>query len=487
MTKSILLLLLSICVQVSPVSAVDDDPPRKPNIVYINADDLGYTDLSCYAKDHLKKTYYETPNLDRLAASGVRFTNGYAASANCAPSRACVMTGHWPQRHGVFTVGSSERGKAKDRKLIPVENAKFLKAKHLLLPEALKKIGYTTAHFGKWHITKDDPTNHGFDFNFGGFKDGSPTKGGYHSPYDYPNVVCDKKGEYLTDRLAVEAVDFIERQKDKPFFINFATYTVHTPIQPKTALQEKYKQKAKTKTHNNADYAAMVQSLDEAVGNIIGALTKHQLLENTLIVFTSDNGGHDGITDNFPLRAGKGSYYEGGIREPFIFSWQGKIAPQQINRTPVTNLDLFPTFLATTNSAITESFDGVNLLPLLLADKKSDWRESTAGKSLAYRALFWHFPIYLQAYKKNDRETRDPLFRTRPGSVIRSGDWKLHHYFEDNSVELYNLKDDLSEKHNLASSQPNKSKELLGLLNDWRKKTNAPAPTKINPAFKNPK
>ena len=206
----LLLLNLLVC----PAFATDDDSQRKPNIVYINADDLGYMDLGCYAKDHLEKTFYETPNLDRLAASGIRFTNGYAASSNCAPSRACVMTGQWPQRHGVYTVGTSERGKAKDRKLMPIKNTKYLESKHSLLPEALKKIGYTTAHFGKWHITKDDPTNHGFDFNFGGFKGGSPTKGGYHSPYNYPNVVSEKKGEYLTDRLAKEAVGFITKHKD---------------------------------------------------------------------------------------------------------------------------------------------------------------------------------------------------------------------------------------------------------------------------------
>ena len=476
MTKSPLLLLLTIFLLVAPFAAAADDSQPKPNIVYINADDLGYTDLGCYAKDNLKETYYETPNLDRLATSGVRFTNGYAASSNCAPSRACVMTGQWPQRHGVFTVGSSERGKAKNRKLIPVENTKYVKASHTLLPEALKKIGYTTAHFGKWHITKDDPTNHGFDFNFGGFKGGSPTKGGYHSPYNYPNVECEYKGEYLTDRLAKEVVNFIDSHKDKPFFVNFATYTVHTPIQPKASLQKKYEQKTRATTHNNPNYAAMVQSLDEAVGNIIDALKKHQLLENTLIVFTSDNGGHDGITDNSPLRAGKGSYYEGGIRAPFIFSWKGKITAGRTDHTPITNLDLFPTLLAAMDSTVPESLDGANLMPLLLD-----------GKSIADRALYWHFPVYLQAYKKDDRETRDPLFRTRPGSVIRSGDWKLHHYFEDDAVELYNLKADLSEKNNLASSQPDKAKALLNQLNDWRKKTNAPLPAKSNPAYEIPK
>jgi len=475
--------------------SIEDSQTELPNIVYINADDLGYMDINCYAKEHLTETYYETPNLDKLAASGIRFTNGYAASANCAPSRCCFMTGQWPQRHGVYTVGSSERGNAKDRKLIPTKNGWFLSEKDTFVSEVLKEAGYTTAHFGKWHLTKDDPTHHGFDYNYGGNKSGSPTKGGYHSPYHYPNVVCDKKGQYLTDRLAQEAVNFIKQHKKKgkqapaadkgrqapslrPFFIHFTPYSVHTPIQAKAALQKKYQKKSKTKHHKNPSYAAMVQSLDEAVGRIIDTLEKENLLHNTLIVFTSDNGGVDSITDNFPLRAGKGSYYEGGIREPFLFSWKGQISPNQINHTPITHLDLFPTFLATSKNNIPNSLDGRNLLPLL--------RDNAANKRHEKRTLYWHFPIYLQAYKKNDKETRDPLFRTRPGSTIRQGDWKLHHFFEDNALELYNLKDDLSEQNNLAATNPEKAKELFTLLDKWRKETNAPIPTKPNPKYKAP-
>ena len=439
---------------------------ERPNIVYINADDLGWSDLGIQGS-----TYYETPNLDKLARSGQRFSNGYAAAANCAPSRACAMSGQWPQRHGIYTVGKSTRGKSKNRKLIPTPNTETLADEVLTLPEALQAKGYFTAHVGKWHLG-DDPLTQGFDLNIAGFHGGSPSKGGYHSPYHYPNIENEKPGEYLTDRLAIEAVKFIKTPRKKPFFLSFATYTVHTPIQGREDLVKKFQAKSATSHHHNASYAAMIASLDMAVGEIRKALTEENILENTLLIFTSDNGGHNGITSNTPLRAGKGSYYEGGIREPFFFSWPGTIQAGEMDHTPITNLDLFPTILAAAKMPPPKGkvLDGQNLLPLL-----------TEQQPLAKRNLFWHFPIYLQPYRKNDRETRDPLFRTRPGSVIRSGNWKLHHYFEDNGLELYNLKNDLSEKENLASRYPEKTQELLALLNTWRQKTNAPIPSKLNP------
>lgn len=444
---------------------------ERPNIVYINADDLGWTDLSSQGSK-----YYETPNLDQLAASGIRFTNGYAAASNCAPSRACAMSGQWTPRHGIYTVDSSERGKEEDRKLIPTPNIKTLADEVLTLPEVLQAAGYYTAHVGKWHLT-DDPLTQGFDENVAGFHGGSPSKGGYHSPYRYPNIETDKEGEYLTDRLTEEACRIIEAQKAGPFFLSFTTYTVHTPIQGRKDLVKKFKAKESTPQHNNAEYAAMIASLDMAVGRIISKLEENNLMEKTLIVFTSDNGGHGAVTSNAPLRAGKGSYYEGGIREPFFFSWRGKIKANQSNDTPVTHLDLFPTFVAATQAPLpkTKVLDGDNLLPLL-----------TKGTALKERPLFWHFPIYLQAYLKNDLETRDPEFRTRPGSVVRLGPWKLHQYFEDNGIELYNLEDDLSERNNLAGSQPEKAEELLKLLENWRKETKAPVPTEKNPRYRGP-
>lgn len=444
---------------------------KPPNLVYINADDLGWTDLSSQGS-----RYYETPNIDQLAASGMVFTNGYAAASNCAPSRACAMSGQWTPRHGVYTVSPSTRGKAKDRKLIPTPNNKTLADEVLTLPEVLQAAGYFTAHVGKWHLS-EDPLDHGFEVNLGGFHGGAPGRGGYHSPYNYPNVVNKKKGEYLTDRLAEEACRIISENKDRPFFLSFTTYSVHTPIQGREDLVKKFAAKESTAEHNNAEYAAMIASLDMAVGRVVETLKEHQLLERTLIIFTSDNGGHEGVTSNEPLRSGKGSYYEGGIREPFFFSWKGKIKAGQSSDTPMTNLDLFPTLVAAARAPLpkTKLLDGHNLLPLL-----------TKGQPLSERPLYWHFPIYLEGYRENDQETRDPLFRTRPGSVVRLGPWKLHQYFEDNGLELYNLDEDLSEQTNLANTKPEKVKELLALLENWRKETNAPVPTELNPKFRTP-
>ena len=346
----------------------------------------------------------------------------------------------------------------------------------LTLPEALKASGYFTAHVGKWHLG-DDPLSQGFEVNIAGFQGGSPSKGGYHSPYTYPNIEQPQKGEYLTDRLAQEAARIIEEQagKEEPFFLQFATYTVHTPIQARKDLEKKYHAKEPGQHHRNASYAAMVESLDNAVGILIKSLEKNQLLADTLIIFTSDNGGHRGYTSNAPLRAGKGSYYEGGIREPFFFVWQGHIPAGSRSETPISNLDLFPTLLAASETSVPgdKVLDGLNLLPLL-----------TKKVPLAERALYWHFPIYLQGYRKNDPETRDPIFRTRPGSAIRLGDWKLLHYFEDDGIELYNLKEDLSESTNRASQNPEKAKELLALLQQWRKTTHAPLPDQPNPDYR---
>lgn len=445
---------------------------EKPNIVYINADDLGWADLGVQGS-----TYYESPNLDKLAKSGARFTHGYAAAANCAPSRACAMSGQWPQRHGIYTVSNSDRGKSKDRKLIPTPNTTILADEVFTIPEMLKNAGYFTAHVGKWHLT-EEPTTQGFDVNIAGFHGGSPSKGGYHSPFHYPNLERSETGHYLTDCLAEEAVKIITEQKDNPFFLSFTPYTVHTPIQGRQDLVEKFQAKKPNKYQNNAKYAAMIYSLDLAVGRIVATLEKEELLENTLLIFTSDNGGHSPVTSNAPLRAGKGSYYEGGIREPFFFSWKGHIANNLVIDTPITNLDLFPTLAAVIQADLPSDkvLDGENLLPLL-----TELTDKTPRKK---RALFWHFPIYLQASQKNNRETRDPQFRTRPGSVIRSGDWKLHHYFEDNGLELYNLAKDPSEKNNLADSKPEKVKILLQQLTEWRQKTSAPIPTELNPDYR---
>jgi len=439
--------------------------PRKPNIVLIVADDLGWTDLGFQGSK-----FYETPNLDRLAGGGMVFTDAYTPAANCAPTRACYMSGQYGPRHGIYTVGTSVRGNPRQRKLIPTPNRTTLPDENVTLAEALRTNGYATCHAGKWHLGGDARTQ-GFDVNIAGSHWGHP-KRGYFSPYGMAHLDDGPKGEYLADRITTEALDFIEDHKDEPFFLHMAHYSVHTPIQPKPEKVPHYRQKKPTDRHNDPKYAAMIESLDENVGRLMDGLADAGLDEHTLVVFTTDNGGVYKITRQWPLRAGKGAYYEGGIRAPFVVRWPGKVAPGSRCATPVIGVDFYPTFLEAAAATPPEGkqLDGLSLIPLL-----------TGQGSFPERPLFWHFPIYLQA---GNSETRDPLFRTRPGSVIRLGDWKLHEYFEDGGLELYNLKDDIGEKHNLAAQMPEKVRELHAKLQAWREATGAPVPTEPNPAYR---
>ena len=352
-------------------------------------------------------------------------------------------------------------------------NKKILDDDQVTIAEALKSSGYRTCHVGKWHLGKD-PTTQGFDVNVAGREWGSPSGGGYRSPYQYPNCVQEKKGEYLTDRLATEALAFIEESKDQPFFMNFATYSVHSPITAKPELKAKYKDLPSSEAHNNPAYAAMIHSLDENVGRILDKLDELDLAKNTLVLFSSDNGGVWPTSKQWPLRAGKGSYYEGGIREPMIVRWPGKIEANSRCDVAVSGIDFFPTLLEATGTIAPEgrALDGVSLLPLL-----------TQTGNLKARPLFWHFPIYLQG---GSVETGDPKFRTRPGSVVRYGDWKLHEYFENGALELYNLKEDIKEQNNVALQEPETTKKLHGLLKTWRKQTLAPVPKELNPKWKQP-
>ena len=435
----------------------------KPNIIIINVDELGWKDVG-----YMGSNYYETPNIDALSKLGKIFTNGYAASANCAPSRASLFTGKWPTRHGIYTVGSSKRGKAKNRKLIPISNTRHLTRNHKTISEALKANGYKTIHAGKWHLSKN-PLNYGFDVNIGGGPNGHPKN--YFPPYK--NVALEvAENTHLTDAIMEKAIAQIKTVQ-QPFFLNYAPYAVHTPIQPIKSLLSKYTAKIPSNGHSNAAYATMIENLDANIGLLIKSLKIANIFDNTLIVFTSDNGGLYGITKQHPLRAGKGSYYEGGIREPFFFVWQDNIPASTSSEVPITNIDLFPTLLeAARISTAKIQFDGISLLDLL-KDKTETIK----------RPLFWHFPIYLEAYKVNNNENRDPLFRTRPGSVVRYGEWKLHYYFENNDMELYHLKTDIGEKNNLVDKNQEKTAELLTLLKNWWKETKAPLPTALNPKF----
>lgn len=436
---------------------------ERPNIVYINVDDMGWKDLGV-----MGSRYYETPNIDALARQGMLFTNAYAPAANCAPSRACCMSGQYTPRHGIYTVGNSDRGDARTRKLIPTTNRTILPDEIVTIAEVLQANGYTTCHVGKWHLGQD-PRTQGFDVNIGGNTAGNPRS--YFSPYRNKNLEDGPEGEYLTDRLTTEAIAFLEAIKDGPFFLSMAFYAVHTPLQPKKERVGKYEAKGSYDGQGNANYAAMVETLDENVGRLMKALDRFELTGKTFVLFTSDNGGVYRITRQRPLRAGKGSYYEGGIREPMFVRWPGKVDAGSRCDTPVSGIDFFPTFLEVAGIAKSEGkvLDGLSFVPLL-----------TQTGSLPERPLFWHFPVYLQG---GNEETRDRVHRTRPGSAMRLGDWKLHEYFEDGGLELYNLKDDVGEKHNLIDTQPDKARELHAILKRWRRETNAPVPTEPNPKY----
>jgi arylsulfatase A-like enzyme len=444
----------------------------KPNIVLIFIDDLGWKDVG-----YAGTKYYETPAIDRLARQGMIFTNAYANAANCAPTRASLLTGQYSPRHGVYTVGTSARGKSEERRLIPITNRKEVDLGNTTIAEALKKAGYMSAAIGKWHIGHK-PGQHGFDYGID--RDELKIKG--HFSVD---------GNYLTDLLTDEAINFIKKNNPnvtkKPFFLYLSHHAVHTPIEAKKTTIEAFEKKPADDCHNNATYAAMIKSVDESVARINKVLEELELEDNTLLIFFSDNGGHGTYTCQKPLRGGKGMYYEGGIRVPMFVYWPGKVKPESMCEEPVIGTDFYPTFLQLAGISNPQNYDldGTSLLPLLKGEK-----------GLNRESLFWHFPCYLQAYKGMTDESRDPLFRTRPVSVIRKGDWKLLMFHEEwaldggsknvdgnNSVELYNLKDDIAEQNNLAQINPGKRDELLKDLMDWQKSIKAPIPTNPNPEY----
>ena len=445
------------CLFVNYLVAQEFSPP---NILLINVDDLGWRDVG-----FMGSKYYETPHLDSLSSQGVVFTNGYAAAANCAPSRASLMTGLWPTRHGIYTVGSSERGNKKDRRLVPVRTKKTLSIDFKVIPQVLKEYGYTTCHAGKWHLS-DDPKTFDFDVNIAGSRVGHPKS--YYPPYK--NITIEKgESDYLTDLITEKSIDFII-ECHKPFFLYYSPYAVHLPVNPIDSLLNKYTNKRPDNGQKNPRYATMIENLDRNIGLLMKAVRG----KNCFIIFTSDNGGLFGITQQKPLRAGKGSYYEGGIREPYVVVWENKIPKNSTCEIPVSSLDIFPTILSVANIPNKLKLDGHNLLQILENDYKT-----------YQRSLYWHFPVYIQLNQASisRNEFRDTLFRTRPGSVIRSADWKLHYYFEDKSVELFNLSSDIGESHNVAEEFPDIAFELEKKLKNWWKKTNAPLPNEINLDF----
>lgn len=463
--KPYLILLMLAIVQ----NAYSDSQQGKPNIVFIFIDDLGWKDLG-----YMGSTYYETPNIDRLAKQGMIFTNAYANAANCAPTRASLLSGQYTPRHGVFTVANPARGEAKDRRLVPIDNSRKISIDKITIAEALKTRGYVSAAIGKWHVG-NDPKEEGFDFSVNKFEIGY--RGGHFN----------KNGDYLADRFTNDAADFITQNKDQPFFLYLAHDAVHTPIQAKEEIISKYESKEADGCHSHAKYAAMIESVDQSVGKINKTLQELGLSKNTILIFFSDNGGHGTYTCQKPLRGGKGMFYEGGIRVPMFAYWPDKIKGGTTCEDPVISTDFYTTFLdlAGAKSPDIYPLDGKSIMPLFDGDQ-----------SINREAIYWHFPAYLNSYEGLREESRDTIFRTRPVSVVRKGDWKLLMFHEEwvldggrkkmdtnNSIELYNLKNDIGEKNNLVKTEAKKRDELLDQLLDWQSEIKAPIPTKPNAEY----
>ncbi len=457
-----------------------------PNILFLLIDDLGWRDLSCYGS-----SFYETPNLDRLAAGGVRCTEAYAASPVCSPTRAALMSGKHPARVGVTQyIGGHAVGKLCD---VPYYHA--LPASEICVAEALRRGGYATWHVGKWHLGEKTtwPERHGFDVNIAGCGWGLP-RGGYFSPYQCPTLSDGPPGEYLTDRLTDEATQLIrERDTARPFFLNLWHYAVHTPIQAPREVVEKYERKAKalgldertaivdgerfTAQHIRHDrvrrrviqsdpaYAAMVENLDTNIGRLLDALEAEGLAEETLVVFTSDNGGlstaEGSPTCNHPLAEGKGWLQEGGTRVCQIARWPGRIAPGSESAAPMVSMDWYPTWLEAAGlpPMPTQHVDGRSLVPALTGE----------SHDLAHRDLFFHYPHYSNQ-------------GGGPGCALRSGDWKLVEYFEDGRATLHHLRDDLGEERDLAAEEPARVEEMRRRLAQWRAETEALIP-RPNPNY----
>ncbi len=444
---------------------------RPPNIVFFLVDDLGQRDVGCYGS-----TFYETPNIDRLAREGARFTAAYAAAPICSPTRASIITGQWPQRFGITDAIGTPAGEdwTRNTKLLPARYADRLPLDSPTLAKALKTLGYATLFAGKWHLGPQGcwPENQGFDVNRGGTEAGHPHS--YFSPYANPRLPDGPIGEYLPERLAAETTTFIEEHKDQPFLVYFSFYSVHNPMMPRAELKQKYERKRdrlhlSTRWGREADrdvrlvqdypaYAAMVEAVDIAVGKVLAKLDELSLHANTLVVFTSDNGGlstsEGWPTSNVPLRGGKGWLYEGGIREPLIVRWPGIASAGDVIDTPVSSVDFFPTVLEAVGlqPQSGQILDGVSLVPLL------------RGRPLAERTLYWHFPHY------NNQGGA-------PGAAIRRGDWKLIEWQEDNRVELFNVQRDLGETADLAASEPERVAQLVEELHAWQKQVGARFPT----------
>ena len=445
----------------------------KPNILLVFLDDFGWKDTSYMGSD-----FYETPHIDALAKGGMVFTDAYSCAANCAPARASLLSGQYTPRHQIYNVGTNPRGKGAHRRLEHIPGVKTLDPKIKTWAHQLKSAGYTTATMGKWHLS-DDPLPYGFDVNIGGTHSGGPPKGYYPPHGNAPNLGDAPKDEYVTDRLSAEACKFIRNNKDKPWMLYLTHFAVHTPIQPKKELVAKYEAKAAGKLHDNVKMATMIQAVDDGVGKIVATLVELGIRDNTIIMFYSDNGGYGPATDMDPLKGYKGTYYEGGIRVPFFVNWKGVVKAETKSAEPIIGVDIYPTLCEMAGAKLPENqiCDGVSLVSLFKGEKEN---LNVDGEP---RQLHWHFPAYLQSYGQLYNEQRDPLFRSRPCSVIRKGDWKLIRYFESGDIELFNLKMDLAETTNVAQSNPTTVEQLDNAMKAWQSNTDAAIPTAANPKF----
>jgi arylsulfatase A-like enzyme len=474
-TTSLLRLLWIVGLACLPAAAAD-----RPNVVFFLADDLGQRDLGSYGS-----TFYETPNLDRVAREGARFTDAYAACPVCSPTRASIMTGQWPQRTGITDyIGAPTRPEQwkRNTKSLPAPYTDRLALDAPTLAKAMKGAGYATFFAGKWHLGPEGhwPENQGFDINMGGIDKGGPYGGKrYFSPYGNPRLTDGPDGEHLPARLATETAKFIEANKDRPFFAYYSFYDVHTPLMAREDLRKKYEEKRARLglaekwgreeprdvrlVQEHAVYAAMVEAMDLAVGKVLAKLDELGLAKNTIVIFTSDNGGlstsEGWPTSNLPLRGGKGWMYEGGIREPLLVRWPAVVKPGSVVSTPVSSPDFFPTLLeaAGAKPQASQVLDGVSLMPVL------------KGGTLPERALFWHYPHYGNQ-------------GGAPAAAIRRGDWKLIEWQEDGRTELFNVALDISEQTDLSAKEPQRVTQMRDELHAWQKQVGAKFPIP-NPAY----
>lgn len=451
------------------------DSARKPNIVFVLADDVGWADVG-----YNRARFYETPNIDRLSEDGLTFDRFYPGGPNCAPSRACMMTGMYTPRHHLYQPGGKSKGNVKKmRWKVPtrgsgegfntfVSHNDWIEKDWTSVAEVLKTAGYVTARLGKWHLGDDVQ---GFDYST---NDGLHAFSSEHKSNQYSSIDV---AERLTDR----ALEFIQENKESPFFLYLSHWEAHVPLRADAEITAKYEEKKSTQSDQSFNwrpsYAAEIEVIDTSVGRLRDRLSQLGLAQNTIFIFSSDNGGLPGVTKNAPLRGGKGSLFEGGIRTPFVVSWPSLIEPGTSTDIPITGVDLLPTLAEVAGAALptTQPVDGVSVLPL--------WK----GEQLEERSLYWHYPLYLEG-KGNAKVlpiygTEKLYWRAVPASAVVRGDWKLIHYYEYGTHKLFNLSEDIGEQNNLAESNPSQATKLHEMLMQWVEETGSPVPEVKNPLF----